>query len=607
MRITGKDGNVGEAKGWNTWNSRSVLSHVCMPYAFAIQIGVKSYREGMVLREGLIGGTDGEKIRPGIRSHGGEYTQLQVQYGGMEFMVQSASVSGEQVVLITPVVQELKPSALLISVSVLWNYPGYVRKTDDSLEGVFEEKTISVFCSGRRLEERNAGLTSPYLCVALEGPVAVSTGKPVSVEEASVLMDAARKKLLEEAECYGELAEAFQAMRSCLSWDTIYEPEKSMVCSPVSRVWSRRWGGYVLFCWDTFFSAMLAIPIDRELAYANAAAITREMTENGFIPNFGAANDDKSRDRSQPPVGALAVREIFRRYKDPSIVEELFDDLLAWNRWFSAHRMLSDGRMCWGSDPFPLQADKFWETEGVGSTYGAALESGMDNSPMYEDIPFDTNTNLMCLADVGLTGLYIMDCRMLAELAEIVHREEAQAELTDRRRLCEAGLQQLWCEEAGIFLNRRTDTGEFSRRLSPTSFYALFADGLTQRQIEGTVRHFYNPEEFFGTYMLPTIARNDAAYPEQNYWRGRIWAPTNFLVYLAMRCQGLLKECSHLAGASVELLMGEWKAHGHVHENYNGDTGEGCDVANSDPFYHWGGLLALIGLMDKGYLPFGDG
>jgi hypothetical protein len=30
--------------------------------------------------------------------------------------------------------------------------------------------------------------------------------------------------------------------------------------------------------------------------------------------------------------------------------------------------------------------------------------------------------------------------------------------------------------------------------------------------------------------------------------------------------------------------MKEWLENGHVHENYNGDTGEGCDATNSDKF-----------------------
>ncbi|GHU79660.1 hypothetical protein FACS189462_5370 [Spirochaetia bacterium] len=48
--------------------------------------------------------------------------------------------------------------------------------------------------------------------------------------------------------------------------------------------------------------------------------------------------------------------------------------------------------------------------------------------------------------------------------------------------------------------------------------------------------------------------------------------------------------------------MKEWTEKGHVHENFNGDTGEGCDVANSDKFYHWGGLLSYIALMEGGFV-----
>jgi putative isomerase len=33
---------------------------------------------------------------------------------------------------------------------------------------------------------------------------------------------------------------------------------------------------------------------------------------------------------------------------------------------------------------------------------------------------------------------------------------------------------------------------------------------------------------------------------------------------------------------------------GHLHENYNSNTGEGGDVTNCDAFYHWGALLGLI-------------
>lgn len=85
---------------------------------------------------------------------------------------------------------------------------------------------------------------------------------------------------------------------------------------------------------------------------------------------------------------------------------------------------------------------------------------------MYDGIPFDEENHKMCLADVGLTGLYIMDCRIIAELAEIAGHKEARNELLKRMHLCEEGLQSLWSEERGMFLNQRTDTGEFSKRIT---------------------------------------------------------------------------------------------------------------------------------------------
>ena len=39
-----------------------------------------------------------------------------------------------------------------------------------------------------------------------------------------------------------------------------------------------------------------------------------------------------------------------------------------------------------------------------------------------------------------------------------------------------------------------------------------------------------------------------------------------------------------------------------MHENYDSETGEGCNVARSDRFYHWGGLLGYIALADAGFL-----
>jgi hypothetical protein len=115
--------------------------------------------------------------------------------------------------------------------------------------------------------------------------------------------------------------------------------------------------------------------------------------------------------------------------------------------------------------------------------------------------------------------------------------------------------------------------------------------------------HFYNPEEFWGEYIMPSIAGNDAAFKDNDYWRGRIWAPMNFLVYLGIRNYVLPKARKDIVEKSKNLLLKSWIEENNIYENYNSETGQGDDVGNrSDKFYHWGALLGYIGLIEEGYV-----
>jgi hypothetical protein len=595
-------------KGFNTWYNNSVLTHVLMPEGIAVNLGFKFLNTAKVLKESLIGrfGKDDEMIHPGPRSYDGRYTALTLSCSDQEFIIQSCIYDENQYILVTPVRIKKQPPVLLVSAAILWNREGYVFREGERLLAKTPGKELEVFIDGKKIRQMNTYLTNPYIAVELSEPVAVSTDRALSAAELSSVMEDRKKLVLAELEKYGDLAECYNAMRTCLAWDTIYEPEHEQICSTVSRLWNINWGGYVLFDWDTYFSSMMAMFENRELAYANAIAITHEKTESGFIPNFGSADDFKSRDRSQPPVGSLTVRELYRRFREKWLVEYLFDDLLGWNRWFGEKRMLKNGQVCLGSDPFDDKLDRYWGSRGINCLEGAVLESGQDNSPMYDDMPFDPETHLMELADVGFTGLYILDCECLEDLAGVLGRPEA-AELRERAELCKNGLEEMWDENFGLYCNKRTDTGELSRRIGPTNFYALFSDKVSLERVKRMIEeHFFNTDEFFGEFIIPAIARNDPAYHDQNYWRGRIWAPLNYLAYIALRrhrqaVEGGNEACRILAEKGKNLLMKEWLSKGHVHENFNGDTGEGCDVRNSDKFYHWGALLSLVSLIEAGF------
>ena len=595
--------------GWHTWNVRSVLSHVHMPDGFALNVAIKEYREGHYLKETLIGRFPQDRKNPpveiafpGPHAYDESYTEMSLKWCDMEIKVESTANDDELVLLITPIKKQIKPAMLVLEGGYLWNRRGWVEKCDDTLiaHGDTDRK---VFTTGKAMFDPNIPVQSACLCVELDSPVAFTTGVCISIEEAKELINSRKEEYHKKTSRFGKLQQMYEAMECSLSWDTIYDAKNDRVVSPVSRLWSINSGGYVLFCWDNFFAGFMASLGNRELSYSNLREILNEQTKDGFVPNLAYATGQVSADRSQPPVGSAMLLETYRILKDKWLIEDMYPDLLKWNRWFAENRMNESGALCWGSNPIPVLYGNRWETDGVHSTYGAALESGLDNSPMYDDIPFNKHTNRLELEDVGLTGLYILDCRSLIELAKIIGNEEVVSELQERMDKACAGLESLWDEENGFYYNKRTDTGEFERIISPTNFYALFAPNVSkERQRRMADEHYYNPDEFYGEWMLPSIARNDPAYLDQNYWRGRVWAPLNFLVYLALARTDLDDVRHDLAQKSETLFMKEWSEHRHVHENYNSITGEGCDSGSSDKFYHWGALLCAIALADAGYI-----
>jgi hypothetical protein len=152
--------------------------------------------------------------------------------------------------------------------------------------------------------------------------------------------------------------------------------------------------------------------------------------------------------------------------------------------------------------------------------------------------------------------------------------------------------QKLWNEHDGIYENRYWD-GRFSPRLSPTNFYPMFAGIATPEQARRMVReHLLNDKEFWGTYVIPTIARNDSAFPDQFYWRGDIWGPTNYMVYQGLNRYGFDDESLAFAQKSYALFMDDWKAAAHTNENYHAWGGNG----GGDTHYTWGALLCLVAL-----------
>lgn len=610
--------------GWNSWDTNTVTGQVLLPYGLQIRLGVKkdsAENTTAFLPTALIGrkAMGEETVFPGPHTYDGSYTELRVKWRSIELRLETAHVGDDLVMLVTPLSRPAlapaaagsattranttfrsdaeatsQPPIAILSAGMIWNSPGSVAREGADIVARLPDKVIRIYAAAPAIPDVQVPVTGPYFAFRLDHPAGVGTGQTRSLAEITALVARARAAFMRRTTASGPAAEVRGAIETVLGWDTIYDPAGRRVMSPVSRIWNQNWGGYVLFDWDTFFAATMASLGSRDLAYANALEVLNEETPAGFVPNFARAGGWKSWDRSEPPVGAVTVLGLFRRFHDRWLLEDSYDRLLKWNRWWPANRSVGD-YLVWGSDAAqpPINPDD----PSAGTLQGAKYESGLDNSPMYDGAGFDGHH--MQLADVGLMSLYIADCDALADIARELGRTRDAADLRARASRYRGGLATLWDPVTHIYRNKDLRTGKLSEHLSPTNLYPLLVTAPPSAAADQMIRdHLLNPAEFWGDRVIPSIARSDPTFKDQDYWRGRIWGPMNYLVWQGLgnyRTPLARSARQQLSERSLALFLNEWRSKGHVHENYSAVSADSDTVVTTDWFYHWGALLGYIG------------
>ena len=162
--------NARLSKGWNTWNTRSVLSHVLLPDCFAINLQLINHQLGDTLKEALIGRESygsKELVIPGPHAYDGAYTELTVEWQGIRARVQSAAKNDDLFLMISPI--KYNPGdTLLIAPQMLWDKKGKIRINGNGISAVTPSKTIELTISGGH-------------CVSSKGNIKLSLAEPIVI------------------------------------------------------------------------------------------------------------------------------------------------------------------------------------------------------------------------------------------------------------------------------------------------------------------------------------------------------------------------------------------------------------------------------------------
>ncbi|WP_419940231.1 amylo-alpha-1,6-glucosidase [Candidatus Palauibacter sp.] len=410
-----------------------------------------------------------------------------------------------------------------------------------------------------------------------------------------------------------------EAVTDHLMWTVLLQPETGRLYAPAGRRWifpkpgdGAPQGGvpgnggregaptpddWTIFGWDSFFNALALATASGYLAWSALLAGLESRYPNGNVPNWRSRRGGTP-DRSQPPVGSFAALKLHLVCPDADALAAAWPGLRAWSEWWVADKGgrprregLTPGLFAWGSDTARVPGEERvpeWEA-GASGHQRAAWESGQDDLPLWDDVEWDPQREVLAMSAVDLCSYRALDLECLSRIARILgHSADAERLEAERRRLIETMNRVLWSEDAGLYLDELPGD-RHSPRVAASNFLPLIAGVPSEGRARRMVGVLHDPARFRGEWMLPTISRGDPAFDDQQYWRGSIWPPMNYLVLQGLRRYGFDELASELAWKGALMFLADRRRTGFCRENFDARSGRG----RGHRFQSWGPLFAL--------------
>jgi glycogen debranching enzyme len=302
-----------------------------------------------------------------------------------------------------------------------------------------------------------------------------------------------------------------------------------------------------LWLWDSAIHALAYRHCDPELARNQILSMIDCQLPDGMLPDAvydeGIISEIEHPIRAEvtkPPILAWAALKLQESDPDPKFLEQIYIPLVRWNAWW-----------------FAMNDD---DADGLVQ-YNHPYSSGLDDNPLWDyGMPVespDLNTYLC----VQMGSLAVIAETLGMEVEGGMWRRRAAAMV---RRM----IEDFWDEEAGVF--RALHNEEPIPVLTPFNLYPLWTGQLPDHIRDRLIDHLTNPEEFWGNYAIPSVARNDPHYDPETMWRGPVWANINYFFIEALRQVGRPDLADELAEKTLNLVM----KHPSIYEYYNAETGE---------------------------------
>jgi len=302
-----------------------------------------------------------------------------------------------------------------------------------------------------------------------------------------------------------------------------------------------------VWLWDNALHAIALRHLDPQLARDQIRTFLAHQQPDGMLPD--AIFDDGIVTEidhpvhakvTKPPILAWAALKIHEIESDINFLREIYQPLVRWNHWW------------------------FQENDDDGDgfvQYNHPFSSGLDDNPTWDyGVPVES-------PDIN-TYLYIQ-MKSLAFIAqEIGKMDESMMWKKRAADLLKIIIDHSWDEKLTRFnaLHQKKPIHVFT----PLNLYPLWTGALPDAVNKKLIAHIKNRDEFYGTLMLPSVARNDPKFDPDCMWRGPVWANINYFFVEALQQVNEHDLAQDIRTKTLEMIM----RNDGMYEYYNAETGK---------------------------------
>ena len=362
--------------------------------------------------------------------------------------------------------------------------------------------------------------------------------------------------------------------------------------------------------WDSCFHAIVYRWFDPKMAWEELQSLivhqVKSGDDRGMIPHMAylAENNDfkdqklfNNPDRSiltQPPLIAIAALEVYKRDPNTEILSTLYHPLKTYHDWFDRRRDPENDHLVAIIHPWESgwDASQRWDDFlDVDSQQIGIIDALDKKRKELTDLILAYDCDVIKIA-ARSDGFYVKpadfnairaaDIEALADIGQLIGASEEEVENLKKRSL---DVRQA-IREKMIQVNKDRllvhdlsgQTQKIKSADSAAKFVLLFGHCVTEQQAEllrnelmGNVGHFNTP------YRVPTTPTDNSTFDGEEYWRGNIWLPVNWLICRGLYNYGFVEEAQKLTQNSLDLVT----EYGY-REFFNPLTGQGGKASGMD-------------------------